>query len=100
MRWNLERIYPFDSKAEMRRWLKLEELEARNVIYELQRQVTFPLSVNGFHVCDYVADAVYKLRETGEKIVEDTKGVRLADYRIKAKLMWAIYRIQIQEVRA
>lgn len=46
-------------------------------------------------VC-YVADFVYT--EDGRQIVEDTKGVRTADYIIKRKLMLHKYGIKIREV--
>lgn len=46
--------------------------------------------------CAYYADFVYT--ENGRDVVEDTKGVRTAEYIIKRKLMLHIHRIKIQEV--
>lgn len=46
-------------------------------------------------VC-YVADFVYT--EGGKKIVEDTKGVRTAEYIIKRKLMLHVHGIRITEI--
>lgn len=85
----------FDSKREYTRWCELQVLEAAGVISDLRRQVRYRLDVNGVHVCDYVADAVYA--EGLEQVVEDTKGVRTAVYRIKAKLMLAVHGIKIRE---
>jgi hypothetical protein len=46
-------------------------------------------------ICAYVADFCY--RENGVDVVEDVKGTRTELYKIKAKMMWAIYRIIIKE---
>lgn len=47
--------------------------------------------------CTYIADFVYTTKE-GEKVVEDTKGVRTPDYIIKRKLMLEKYGIKIKEI--
>lgn len=47
---------------------------------------------------EYVADFVYTDVETGENIVEDTKGIRTTEYIIKRKLMLAVHSIRIKEV--
>lgn len=44
----------------------------------------------------YIADFVY--HEDGMQVVEDTKGVRTADYIIKRKLMLWVHGIRIKEV--
>ncbi len=48
--------------------------------------------------CKYIADFVYTDNETGETIVEDTKGVRTKEYIIKRKLMLFRHGIRIKEV--
>lgn len=48
--------------------------------------------------CRYIADFVYTDNETGETIVEDTKGVRTKEYVIKRKLMLHIHGIKITEL--
>ncbi|MBD5351870.1 MAG: DUF1064 domain-containing protein [Bacteroides sp.] len=48
--------------------------------------------------CKYIADFVYTDNETGETIVEDTKGVRTKEYVIKRKLMLFLHGIRIKEV--
>ena len=45
----------------------------------------------------YIADFVYKTKN-GVLVVEDTKGVRTADYIIKRKLMLYIHKIRIKEI--
>ena len=48
--------------------------------------------------CSYYADFVYIDTETGQKVVEDTKGVKTEAYLIKRKLMLKEYGIRIKEV--
>ena len=92
----------FDSQKEYRRFCELRLLERAVRIADLQRQVKFELipsqRIDGKVVeraCVYVADFVYM--EDGKEIVEDTKGVRTADYIIKRKLMLWVHGIQIRE---
>lgn len=85
----------FDSKAEARRYLELKKLQASGVISGLRLQVRFPLSVNGVTVGKYVADFVY-IRD-GRRVVEDVKGMRTAVYKLKCRLMLAVFGIEILE---
>jgi hypothetical protein len=89
--------FKFDSKAEAARWSVLKLLLKAGLIFELQRQVTYQIAVNGVKVCKYVADFVYV--ENGQQVVEDVKGFRTAEYRLKKKLMLAVHQIDIQEVK-
>lgn len=84
----------FASKAEMKRWLDLRNLERAGVIKGLQRQVSFTLSHNGVLLCKYVADFVYT--ENGKPIVEDVKGFVPPIFKLKAKLMKAFHGIEIR----
>lgn len=104
----------YDSKKEMRRHLLLLSMERSGMITDLQRQVKFVLvpaqrepdttgSRGGMkkgrlleRECAYVADFAYN--KDGERIVEDTKGVRTKDYIIKRKLMLWVHGIRIVEV--
>jgi hypothetical protein len=109
----------FDSMKEARRYEQLLLLQKAGKITSLQRQVTYELLPNQYETyeryskkgerlkdgtklverkVDYVADFVYTDAETGENIVEDTKGVRTKDYILKRKLMYAIHGIRIHEV--
>jgi len=89
--------FKFDSKAEAARWSLLKVLSEIGVISELQRQVPYQIAINGVKVCKYVADFVYT--EKGQRVVEDVKGFRTAEYRLKKKLMLAVHQIEIQEVK-
>lgn len=108
----------FDSKREMQRWLILKDAEAKGVISELQRQVTFeliPAVIEEYVVhlktkdkiqtrvaqrpITYTADACYI--KDGEFIVEDCKispKVKPDKYILKSKMMFALKGIRIKEV--
>lgn len=86
----------FDSNAEKRRYFYHEKFVLRGV-YKLERQVPFSIEVNGYKICDYVADFVLKYPD-GKMIVEDVKGVKTAEYKLKMKLMKAVLDIEIIEI--
>ena len=104
----------FDSKKEARRYYELKLLERAGEIKNLQRQTKFLLIPSQFEevidakgkpkqkcierACVYVADFQYQDANTGELIVEDTKGVRTKEYIIKRKLMLSVYNIKIKEI--
>ncbi|MBE41815.1 MAG: hypothetical protein CL480_11320 [Acidobacteria bacterium] len=88
----------FASKKEATRYGELKLLEAGGKIAGLELQPKFRMVINDIHVCTYIADFQYT--ENGGTVVEDTKSQatrRLPAYRIKNKLMKAIYGIDIKE---
>lgn len=85
----------FDSRLEARRWGDLQVLARQGLITSLERQVSFALEVNGQLIARYIADFTYL--EGGALVVEDAKGHRTPEYRLKAKLMKAIHGIIILE---
>lgn len=85
----------FDSTAEYERYLVLKLLERAGEITELTRQIPYSLDAGGIHISNYVADFVYKIK--GVTIVEDVKGVRTPEYRLKRRLMREILGIEILE---
>ena len=89
----------YDSKKEARRHRELLLLERAGKITNLERQVKFELipKQDGERACTYVADFVYENVDTGEKVVEDTKGFKTEVYRIKKKLMLWVHKIRIIE---
>lgn len=69
-------------------------------IKDLLRQVPFAIVVNDIHVCDYVADFVYRLKD-GHRVVADAKSEhtrKLPVYMLKKKLMRACLGIDIVEL--
>lgn len=85
----------FDSKFEAERYSILNVLLKGKVISDLQLQVAFPIIVNDIKICSYIADFVYF--QDGNRIVEDAKGVKTPEYKLKKKLMKATMGIDIYE---
>ena len=81
----------FDSQREMTRFYELRLLERAGEIENLNRQVKFVI-VEGV---SYIADFTYN--QSGSLVVEDSKGHRTKEYRIKKKLMKQILGIEIKE---
>lgn len=93
----------FDSKKEAMRYAILRSMEQIGEIKDLRRQVKYTLIEgkrwsNGKKHRDtvYIADFVYRLN--GRQIVEDVKGFRTPEYKLKRELMKDRYNIEIQEV--
>lgn len=104
----------FDSRKEANRYFELRILERAGEIKDLKRQVSFELiptqrepdiigprggRKNGKLLersVNYVADFTYT-DKSGNFIVEDTKGFRTDDYKIKRKLMLWLNGIRILE---
>lgn len=106
----------FDSQREALRYKELSTLKSDGIITALRRQVKYvlipaqrePATVGARggikqgklieKECSYIADFVYTVKETGEEVVEDTKGFRTKDYIIKRKLMLFVYGIKVKEI--
>jgi uncharacterized protein DUF1064 len=89
----------FHSVGELRRFIDLQHEQRAGLIKNLQRQVEFPCAVAGVVVCSYFADFTYTTKE-GVHVVEDFKGFRTEVYRLKKRMVEAIYKIKILETGA
>lgn len=92
--------YRFDSKRERDRYLALRDDLAAGMIRDLRVHERFPLVVRGEDCGAYEADFTY-LTAAGEPVVEDVKSAatrKLPTYRLKAKMLWALYGLRVQEV--
>lgn len=98
----------FASKAECRRYVDLRILERAGHIRNLELQPVFPIEVmnpaNGEMVLCGVYKADFKyvdlpFRCPERVVVEDVKGFSTDVYRLKRRLVQAIYGITITEVR-
>lgn len=88
------------SAAEQRRCDELRLLQRAGEITHLEQQPSFPISINGKHICTYKADFRYFLKDGGGSVCEDVKGIALPMYRLKKKLVEASYPgVKIVEVR-
>jgi hypothetical protein len=111
----------YASQKEYERFCALSLLQRAGAIQDLKYQVPFELIPAQFEIIPtgefykrgelkgqpktkrvcveqsvkYVADFTYT--ENGKQIVEDSKGFRTADYKIKRKLMLYIHGIRIKE---
>ena len=89
------------STLECHRCDELPILQKGGLISDLQAhpQPAIRLDVNGEHVTTIIPDFYY-LDDKGNAIYEDTKGHRTEVWMLKRKLLWALKRIEIREVRA
>lgn len=85
----------FDSKKEGRRYSALKLLQQSGYISELSLQPKFDLIVNGVKIGFYKAD--FKYMEDGKEVIEDVKGMLTPVYKLKRKMIKAIYGITIFE---
>lgn len=114
-KYGAQRVGEHASRKEHNRSNTLKLWQRMGVISDLREQVPFvlipaqygecgtdlkgkPVRVCVERSCKYVADFVYTDTETGQTVVEDTKGMRTKEYIIKRKLMLYIHGIRIKEV--
>jgi len=94
----------FDSKKEQDHYLFLKDEEAAGNIKELNCQVRFRLKISEQLICAYVADFVFHHKDSSGKWITQVEDVKSEFtrknpvYRIKKKLMKAIYGIDIVEI--
>lgn len=104
-KYNAVKTCGYDSKKEYRHACLLKALARAGEISDLREQVEFVLvptqrDASGNLIekkCSYYADFVYR-DKNGNLVVEDTKGVRTSEYRLKKKLMLHVHGIQIKEI--
>lgn len=90
----------FDSEKEKNRYQELLLLERAGLIRSLELQPRYDLAVNGHKLGFYRGDFRYEEVATGETVLEDVKSpvTRTAVYRLKKKLVKALYDVEIVEV--
>lgn len=95
----------YQSRREANRSAELHALERDGVISDLMEQVSYELLprqyIDGALVereLRYVADFVYRDSANGKIVVEDAKGFKPYEYKIKKKLMLFRHNIQIKEI--
>jgi hypothetical protein len=86
----------FASKKEGERYLVLKDMAKRGEIEELELQPRFAIEIQGRKICTYVADFQYRLG--GERVVEDVKGMRTPVYKLKKKMVEALYPFEVTEI--
>ncbi|MDE6236009.1 MAG: DUF1064 domain-containing protein [Muribaculaceae bacterium] len=114
-KYGAKRVGSHASQKEHNRACQLKLMQRAGLISNLREQVPYELipaqygecgtDLKGKTVrvcleraCKYIADFVYTDNETGQEIVEDTKGILTDVYRIKRKLMLYVHGIRITEI--
>lgn len=87
--------HDFPSERQANRYRELKLSERAGQITDLEIEVPYDISINGYHVCTYIADAVYS--EQGRRVVEDSKGMATPVYKLKRRLMKAVHNVEILE---
>lgn len=105
----------FSSQREANRWKELQLLQRAGKIAGLERQKRFEIipehrepdtigprgGVKKGKIIEparyYIADFTYYDAETAELVVEDSKGFRTKEYKLKKALMYDRYKIIIKE---
>jgi hypothetical protein len=98
----------FDSGHEAKRWSELVLMQRAGEISGLSRQTVFRFQIAGRELrykakkklgraVRYEADFDY-FDETGTYVVEDAKGVRTREYKLKWALMQLFHGIEVKEV--
>lgn len=91
----------FDSAKEAKRYTKLRDMQEAGEIEGLCLQVPFEILPSfecegvKYRGMKYIADFVYY--RNGVRVVEDVKGVKTPEYKLKRKLMAYINHINIKE---
>jgi hypothetical protein len=92
----------FASKAEARRYGELKLLQAAGEIIDLELQPKYDIVVNGEKICQYRGDFSYREEDASgwwQLVVEDVKGFKTPEYKLKAKLLRATHGIEIRETK-
>tara|TARA_R110000764_G_scaffold232931_1_gene325582 strand:+ start:318 stop:701 length:384 start_codon:yes stop_codon:yes gene_type:complete len=91
--------HKFDSQAEAKHyWFTLKPQFEAGEITHLELQPRIRCEINGYKICDYLADFRYINKHvegrngaTGCTVIEDVKGYKTDVYRLKKKLVEALY---------
>jgi len=92
----------FASKREANRYGELKIQLTAKRISDLRTHTRWDIVVNGVHICRYEDDFSYNLLDSwggvAEFVVEDTKGFRTPEYKLKRQLMLAVHGINVVEI--
>ena len=92
------RVDGFDSQREATVYQTLRVRELAGQIRDLRRQPVFVCQVNGLKVCEYRSDFLWT-DSAGDLHVADVKGFATREFRLKAKLVRALFGIEIEVLR-
>lgn len=89
----------FDSKAEARYYASLKQREKAGEVHSVELQRPYVLAVDGFLITTYKADFAFWDQIEERQRVIDVKGVVTPVFRLKQKMMKAIYGIDVEIVK-
>lgn len=88
----------FDSQKEANRWLELKLLEQAGEISHLERQPSFklfcgttPIKFDSGRQATYRADFAYFSAAENKRVIEDAKGFRTKEYKLKRAIVHAMH---------
>lgn len=89
----------FDSKLEARYYSNLKLREKAGEVYGVELQRPFVLTINGFLVGTYKADFCFWDSVEDRFRVVDIKGVSTPVFKLKAKMVKALYGFNVETVK-
>lgn len=89
----------FDSKAEAKFYAALKQREKEGEVHSVELQRPYTLTIEGKLIATYKADFVFWDQIEERWRVVDVKGVVTPVFRLKQKMMKAIYGIDVEVVR-
>lgn len=88
----------FDSQKEAKRWTELKQLEEAGAISHLERQPKFklfcgntPIRFDSGRQAVYRADFAYFSASENKRVIEDAKGFRTPEYKLKRAIVHAMH---------
>lgn len=81
----------FDSKLESKWYEYLKIRSIAGEISDLDVQKEFPIAIKDKHVCNYIADYFFFDKKLDKWVVGDAKGFITEVFKLKWKMMAAIY---------
>lgn len=98
---NIKTLYNgfmYDSKHEARYARELDlRVKAKDIV-SYEKQVRFPIVINEIKICDYVCDFIVLKNDKSQEVI-DCKGMLTDVYKLKKKLVEAIYKVKIIEIK-
>lgn len=81
----------YHSKSEAMYAFELDRQKAAGIIHSWEPQIPLPIRLNGIHICNVVVD--FRVRDTpaGEWRHIEVKGWETDIYKLKRKLLFAMY---------
>jgi len=92
------KLHYFPSKAELNRWRVLKSQQDAGIIRDLSLQPAYPIVIHDQKVAAYTADFRYTNADS-ETIIEDVKGKETDVFKLKKKLVEALYGIKITLIK-